>query len=319
MLIAILAALGAGGSFAAGGVLQQRAASARPEGEALSFRLIVDLAHDRLWLLGIGFAFLSYVLEGIALSFGPLVLVQPLIVTELLFALPISVRWRGMRMSGREWLGTLSVAGGLTLGLLSAAPGAGRPEAPIGEWIVALSVVAGGTLLAVAGGRRRRGPLRSSLYALAAALVLGAQAALFKASVARFEKGFVVALGSWEIWVMFTAAILGLLLVQSAYESGPLATSMPVVDAIDPTVAIVFGIALFNEHIRTGLWLVGIGVGIAMLLGGIVLLDTSPVIQCLQKVERQQRQQRQQREQRELRQASEDRQSGSSGRTPKTA
>ncbi len=88
---------------------------------------------------------------------------------------------------------------------------------------------------------------------------------------------------------MAAAAILGLLLVQSAYESGPLATSMPVVDAVDPSVAILFGVALFHEHIRTGIWLVGIGVAIASLLGGIVLLDTSPVIQCLQKAEHQRR------------------------------
>lgn len=287
MLIAVLAALGAGGSFAAGGVLQQRAASARPEGESLSFRLIVDLAHDPMWLLGIGFALLSYVLEGLALSYGPLVLVQPLIVTELLFALPVSVRWRGMRMSTREWLGTLSVAGGLTLGLICAAPGAGRPEAPIGEWIVALGVLGGTTLVAVSVGRRHKGPLRSSLYAVGAALVLGAQAALFKASVARLEKGLVPAFESWELWAMFAAAILGLLLVQSAYQAGPLATSMPVVDAVDPAVAIVFGIVLFHEPVRSGVWLVGVGTGMAMLLAGILLLDTSPLIHCLQRVERQ--------------------------------
>ncbi len=287
MLISIVAALAAGGCFAAGGVLQQREASKRPEGQALSFRLIFGLAQDRLWLLGIGFAMLSYVLEGLALSFGPLVLVQPLIVTELLFALPISVRWRGMRMGPREWIGTVAVGGGLTLGLASAAPGAGRPEAPLGEWALALGVVAAITLLAVWFGRRRDGPTRSSLYALGAALVLGAQAALFKAAVARFDHGLLAAVESWQIWAMFAAAILGLLLVQSAYESGPLATSMPVVDAVDPAVAIVFGIALFHEHIRTGLWLAGVAGGAAILAGGILLLDTSPLIQCLQKVERQ--------------------------------
>ncbi|HVC15538.1 MAG TPA: hypothetical protein VND62_11850 [Acidimicrobiales bacterium] len=64
---------------------------------------------------------------------------------------------------------------------------------------------------------------------------------------------------------------------------------MPVVDAVDPAVAIVFGIALFQEHIRTGLWLTGIAAGIALLVRGILLLYTSPLIRCLQKVEHQQR------------------------------
>jgi drug/metabolite transporter (DMT)-like permease len=289
VVIAVLAALGAAGSFAAGGVLQQRAASTRPERESLSFRLILDLARDPMWLLGIGFAFLSYALEGLALSLGPLVLVQPLIVTELLFALPISVRWRGMRMSKREWLGTLSVGGGLTLGLVCASPGAGRSSAPDGQWALALGVLAGATLIAVLFGKRQRGPLRPSLYALAAALVFGAQAALFKTAVAYFAHGIVPGLTNWEVYAMSVAAILGLVLVQSAYEAGPLAASMPVVDAVDPTVSVILGIALFHEHIRTGPWLAGITIGAAMLLSGIVLLDTSPLIHCLQKVERQQR------------------------------
>jgi drug/metabolite transporter (DMT)-like permease len=289
MVIAVLAALGAAGSFAAGGVLQQRAASTRPERESLSFRLILDLARDPMWLLGIGFAFLSYALEGLALSLGPLVLVQPLIVTELLFALPISVRWRGMRMSKREWLGTLSVGGGLTLGLVCASPGAGRSSAPDGQWALALGVLAGAALIAVLFGKRQRGPLRPSLYALAAALVFGAQAALFKTAVAYFARGIVPGLTNWEVYAMSVAAILGLVLVQSAYEAGPLAASMPVVDAVDPTVSVILGIALFHEHIRSGPWLAGITIGAAMLLSGIVLLDTSPLIHCLQKVERQQR------------------------------
>lgn len=284
MLIAIVAALAAGAFFAIGGVLQQRAASTRPEGETLSFRLIMDLAGEPRWLLGIAFAVGSYGLEALALSYGPLVLVQPLIVTELLFALPISVRWAGSSMSRRDWLGTLAVGGGLALGLVSADPGAGRPSAPVGEWVVALSSTAGLAVLAVLAGRHERGGLaRPSLYALSAALVLGMQAALLKATIARFELGVVPALESWETWAMAGAAVIGLVLVQSAYQSGPLAATMPLVDAVDPSVAIVFGVTLFHEHIRTGPLLAGVVAGLAALFAGIWLLDTSPTVQCLQR------------------------------------
>ncbi len=284
MLIAIAAALAAGACFAIGGVLQQRAASSRPEGESLSIRLILDLVTEPMWLLGIGFAACSYGLEALALSFGPLVLVQPLIVTELLFALPISVRWAGSRMTGRDWLGTLAVGGGLTLGLVSASPGAGRPSAPVGQWALALGIAAGLAALAVVAGRHERGSVaRPSLYAVAAALVLGSQAALLKATIARFELGLVPALESWQTWAMAAAAIVGLVLVQSAYQSGPLAATMPVVDAVDPSAAVAFGIVLFHEHIRTGTYLVGVVLGILGLLTGIWLLDTSATVQCLQR------------------------------------
>lgn len=289
MLIAVVGAVGAAASFALGGVLQQHAAGQRPEGEALSFRLLVDLAGDRLWWLGIGFAFLSYVLESVALAFGPLVLVQPLIVTELLFALPISIRWQGMRMSGREWLGTAFVTSGLAMGLVSAAPGQGQAEAPLDVWGMAMAGVAALALVAVGLGRLSTGALRPSLFALAAALVLGAQAALLKATIARFEQGLVPALADWHLWAMVATSILGLLLVQSAYESGPLATSMPVVDAVDPAVGVLFGIVLFHESVRGGPWRVGIFAGAALLLAGIVVLDTSPLVQCLQRLQRSQR------------------------------
>ncbi len=286
MVIAVLAALASGGGFAAGGVLQQRAASTRPESEALSFRLLVELAREPMWLLGIGFALVSYVLEALALSFGPLVLVQPLIVSELAFALPISVRWRGMKMGAREWLGATAIAMGLTIGLASAAPRAGRTGAPVAEWIVALGVAGSLTVLVVAVGRRISGSARSSLYALAAGIVIGTQASLLKATITPSEHGLSQALESWEPWATLGTAILGLLLVQSAYEAGPLATSMPALDATEPAVAIVLGIVLFHEDPRTGLALVGAGAGAAALLLGIVLLGTSPVIRCLQEAQR---------------------------------
>lgn len=289
MVIAAVTAVLAGASFAAAAVLQQRAASTRPEEDALSLRLLLALAHDRLWWLGIGFAFLSYVLESVALAFGPLVLVQPLIVSELLFALPISIRWRGTRMSSREWAGTGLVTFGLALGLVSAAPAQGRPEAPTGEWMVGLVAVAVLTLVAVGVGRVLAGPARPSLYALAAGLVFGAQVGLLKATVARFEHGPLAALGDWHLWAMVAASLVGLLLVQSAFESGPLATSMPVVDAVDPTVAVIFGIVLFHEQVRTGWWLAGVLTGATLLLAGIVVLDTSPLVQSLQRMERRQR------------------------------
>ena len=286
MVIAVLAALAAGAGSAAGGVLQQRAASTRPESEALSFRLLLRLAHDPLWLLGIGFALVAYVLDAFALSFGPLVLVQPLIVSELLFALPISVRLRGLRMGPREWLGGAAIATGLAVGLVSAAPRAGRSGAPVAQWMVALGVAGGLTVLVIAVGRRNRGSSRSFLYAVGAGIVMGMQASLLKATITPFERGLSQALEGWELWATLVTAVLGLLLVQSAYEAGPLAASMPALDAIEPAIAVVLGIVLFHEEVRTGFALIGAGAGVAALLLGIALLTTSPVIRCLQKAQR---------------------------------
>jgi predicted Kef-type K+ transport protein len=78
--------------------------------------------------------------------------------------------------------------------------------------------------------------------------------------------------------------------MQSAYQAGPLAASMPVVDAAEPSVAIVIGIALFGEHVATGVWnLVGAGLGLGAFFVGIVLLDTSPLVARIQRREKKQR------------------------------
>lgn len=53
MVIAVLAALAAAASFAGAGILQQRAASRQPADEALSLRLLTDLARRPMWPAGI--------------------------------------------------------------------------------------------------------------------------------------------------------------------------------------------------------------------------------------------------------------------------
>ncbi|MGH3744768.1 MAG: DMT family transporter, partial [Mycobacteriales bacterium] len=164
MIVAVLAGLAAGGCFAMSGVLQQQVASSRPPDESMSPRLILDLARQRRWLAGLGLAILSYGLQALALSFGPLAVVQPLLVTELLYAIPISVRVRGRRIGRREWAGALAVSGGLALGIAASDPRGGTPLASAADWLVVLPVVAAVASTAALAGRRVGGPPRAALF-----------------------------------------------------------------------------------------------------------------------------------------------------------
>jgi len=85
--IAVLAALGAAGSFGVAAALQHRQAQLAPKSADLSFRLLARLAGRPLWLAGIALAALAYGLQALALAFGPLSLVAPIVATDLLFAL----------------------------------------------------------------------------------------------------------------------------------------------------------------------------------------------------------------------------------------
>lgn len=78
----------------------------------------------------------------VALATGPLSLVQPLIVSELLFAVPVSTRLRGHRPAPRDWAGVITVVAGLAIGIVAADPKRGEPLQPFSVWGWALLAVA---------------------------------------------------------------------------------------------------------------------------------------------------------------------------------
>jgi drug/metabolite transporter (DMT)-like permease len=283
----MLAALAAGISFAVGSVLQQSAASQAPADETLSWRLLVDLAHRRTWLIGIGSDLLSFALQALALAFGPLALVQPILVSGLLFAVPLSARRRRKRLGPVEWSGTVAVAGGLALFLVVAAPSAGEPQTSPGRWVLVLAGVAAVMAAATAAGRTARGPLRPSLYGVAAGTSFGLLAALTKTSTWLLGHGAVAFFTGWQPYAMAVVAVLGAIVQQSAYQSGPLAASLPVMDALEPTVAVLIGVFAFSERLSASpVALLVELVGVVALLAGIVVLDRSPVVLAQQSAAR---------------------------------
>ncbi|MEU0200663.1 MULTISPECIES: DMT family transporter [unclassified Streptomyces] len=283
MPIAVLASLAAGVCFAVAGVLQQWAAGGRPDAEALSPRLLARLVRDRVWLGGIGLAVLAYGFQSLALAYGPLSLVQPLIVAELVFAVPLSARLHRMRLGPREWFGTLAVAAGLVLALVSARPHGGRPDAAdLLSWLLVLGATAALVGCALAAARLLSGLWRASATALAAGAVMGTQSVLLAATVDRLRHGLLAALSAWQTYALVLASIGGLLLIQSAFQQGPLASSMTVLDAMEPVVAVTVGTAVFGETIRTGWPVTAVtAAGLALVGTGVASLDSSPVIAAL--------------------------------------
>ncbi|MDQ3900824.1 MAG: DMT family transporter [Actinomycetota bacterium] len=289
-LISAAAALVAGMCLATTGLLQQGAASKEPSDKQFSLQLIVDLMRDRTWLAGIGAAVASYVFQAVALATGPLSLVQPLVVSELLFAIPISARRHQIRLGLREWAGLLTVTGGLVIGIVAANPHRGHPIQPFSSWIWALVTVVVIATIGVVIGKTISGPARASLFALSGAAVMALQSALFAATIAELRRDIGHTFLTWQPYALIVASFTGLFLVQNAYQAGPLAASMPVMDAVLPMVSIGLGVGLFGEHIRTTWYgLTGAAAGILALVIGIVVLDTSPVVRRQQRQERAQR------------------------------
>ena len=175
-------ALGAAASFAVANVAQMRATRRTDAAEGIDPRLLLRLLRDRLWLTGLAASVMGYALQAVALFLAPVVLVQPLIVTELLFALPLAAMLGGRRLGRREWAGAGLVAAGITSFVLVAHPTGERTDIATGTWFSVIAAVAAAVLLLVlvAESQQHRPMVRASGLAAAASVCFGLLSVLTK-------------------------------------------------------------------------------------------------------------------------------------------
>src|SRR5262249_30812536 len=143
-------------------------------------RLLARLAGRPLWLAGILLAAVAYGLQALALAFGPLALVAPIVATDLLFALPVAARY-SRPLRAVDWAGCVLAARGVAaVAAPSPAPprAPGRADPPPRDWLLAFASVALVCVLAVSLGRLTTGPGRAALTAAAAGVVFGLTAAV---------------------------------------------------------------------------------------------------------------------------------------------
>ena len=137
--MAIVAALGAAFLYALASVLQQWEAERQPADKALRPSLLARLAMRPRWVAGLGFDVAGYAAQWVALSLGSLVVVQPLLVIGLLFALPMKARLSPYRMRGWDWVGALLTTAGLAIFLAVSRPGAGHASVAPLTWTILLA------------------------------------------------------------------------------------------------------------------------------------------------------------------------------------
>jgi drug/metabolite transporter (DMT)-like permease len=279
--LAVTCALASSLLYALASVLQHRAAIVQPSGAAMRLGLLARLIRSRIWLLGLAFDGLAYALQFIALGHGSLVLVQPLLVCGLLFALPLGAWLAGGRMTRRDWWGAGAVVVGLSTFLIMASPGKGHAEVANRDWIilfVVTGVVIAGLLIGSRGGGSRR---RAALLAAAAAVNYGVTAALTKAVAHLLDGGIENLFESWELYVLVGAGVLGMLMAQSAFQADELDASLPVLTVVDPVVSIMIGAFLFGEGVRFGPVPTTVeGIGLVLMTVGVFALSKAEVVRA---------------------------------------
>src|SRR5262245_36093157 len=101
MTLAVVFAVAAAFANAVNVMTQHKASISAPR-RVKGWRLALYLPRQPLWLLGVAAAVASFVFQALALNNGPMSVVQPLLVTELVFVLVLRRVWKIGRASCRE-------------------------------------------------------------------------------------------------------------------------------------------------------------------------------------------------------------------------
>ncbi|MGW3732201.1 DMT family transporter [Streptomyces sp. NPDC005148] len=276
LVLAVSAACCLGFGF----VLQQAAARHAPRRDYLSPRLLLDLMQVRSWLAGIGLMVSGMALGALALGKGEVSVVEPLLATNLLFAMALSRHRTGQRLGRQGWAGLWLLAGGVTAFLLGGRPQGGETITnALRHWLV-VGVVVGIALLLTTFAKRSQHGAAAALLAVAAGLLYGLQDALTRMSGQLLsDSGWTTLMTSWQPYAVVVLGVTGLILVQSAFETAPLRMSLPALTAAQPLAGIACGIGFLGDQVRTDAGaLAWQAAGLAAIVVGIVLLGMHPAM-----------------------------------------
>jgi drug/metabolite transporter (DMT)-like permease len=261
--------------FAASSVLQQREARAAPPETAMRLGLVAHLVKQPLWLLGNVSGIAGFALQFLALRTGSLALVQPLLVTGLVFALAGGAALEKRWLTRRQWLWTVSTMVGLVVFLVAARPGRGHPHGSLSGWLL-LGLAAAAVVGALTYLASVRPQWRALTLGCAAGVVFGVIAALAERTAQQLNHGLLHALAKWPPYALGACAVLGLHLTQSAFQAGDIKWSLPALTVVEPLVAICIGQLLFGEHIALdGLSALAEVVGLLVMAAGVFSLSRS--------------------------------------------
>lgn len=275
-MLSIVLALVAAFLFAVGTVFQQKGAMEESDDAAQSAGFLLTLARKPVWLFGVAASGLGFAAQAAALGVGRLVVVQPLLVTSIVFALPFGARFTGQHVGKREVLGAVAVTGGIAAFLVISNPSEGRDDAPVVEWLIAGGILGAITVTLVLASRGRRPGLKAAFLGTSAGILFGLISALTKSTVDRLENGIVDVVADWHLWVLIAISTAAFTLLQSALQAGALAPALSTLMAFETVAGGAIGVILFEEQLNSSPGaIVGSVLVLLVALAGLILLSQS--------------------------------------------
>jgi len=263
--IALVGALG----YALGAAIQQHVA--RADGATLK------LVRRPRWWIGGAIGFVGAALHALALAFAPLIVIQPVSVTTLVFAVPLAAMLYGRRPHRLEIIGSIAVVAGL-VGLMMLVPMTNTPPmlsdreavgflASIGLVVVVCHLIS----------QRLTGPAKAIALAVPAGAVTGGVSTFVRVLGGGLH-GDLSRLLHWFTLVVPVLLACAVVLLQKSYAVGYFGVAYAVVQVVDPVASVLAGVLLLGEPVPTGIGKVipaSIAAGV-LILGTFMLSRMAP-------------------------------------------
>ncbi|OHV32441.1 MULTISPECIES: DMT family transporter [Pseudofrankia] len=291
MLIVVALSLLAAFLWALSAVLQQRAAMRASRRGSLALDRVVPghglmlaLMRDPLWFAGWLANLGGFLVQAGALYLGSVAVVQPLIVAQLLFALPLSRVGSGRPLPHGAWWAAGAVSAGL--GVLLTVRGKPPEVVHVDDTrliaAIAVTVAVGVAITVVSIGRPPA--LRAPMFGIAGGFFYALNAVLIKRTVGLLVDHGVLALAaSWHVYALIAAMITSMTLSQTAYASGPFAGAVTGMNITNPVVSYLLAVLVYGVPAPTAPHqVIGLTAAAALVIVGVtglarMLLPSRPV------------------------------------------
>jgi len=260
LLIGIpLALLGAvfmsfGAQYQHRGVLKVERLSGSAATQGLTSKQLLRLLSRPSWVIGTIMLGLAIVCQLAALSFAPLIVVQPLGAIALVITTLLNARISGHRPTKRSVMAIAACTGGIFIFVTIAALFATEERVSNGQVITILLLLLGVVIAFTGLWLWLRHRMRALFYIVGAGVLYGFVATLAKVVISRIQTGDFEWLTVTSLVALVAAAAMGAYFVQTAYSSGPPDLVIAGLTVIDPIVAILIGLIVLNEAAHAPLW-----------------------------------------------------------------
>ncbi len=250
LLLVIIFALLSSAFYGGAAVLQHYASEQTSPELSLSPKLIIELFKYPSWLFGNLFDILGFVFQFLALRFGALSLVEPILVSSLVFAIPVASLIRKKIPSLRDFIAALLTCLGLGIFLAIAHPRQSNNVPHVPQWLILTAIIASIVGILVLVSLKKQPRIKALILSTASGFALGYLAASTELFGHETKNGILRTFTDIGPYALVISGVIVLLLIQSSYQLGEIRFTLPILTVLQPMIAMIIGVSMFHDQIN---------------------------------------------------------------------